>query len=112
MPTPTKSAAGTKSLFYGWLIVATAVVTFGISVGVPYYNLPFFYDYFQKTYGWALKQTTLGFPVAALLTLWVGPLLIPRISPRKLIVAGTGLTALAFFGFSAMTGSLPLYFAL
>jgi len=112
MPTPTKSAAGTKSLFYGWLIVATAVVTFGISVGIPYYNLPFFYDYFQKAYGWELKQITLGFPVAALLTLWVGPLLIPRISPRKLIVAGTGLTALAFFGFSAMTGSLPLYFAL
>lgn len=101
-----------KGVFYGWLIVVTAVVTFGIAVGVPYYNLPFFYDYFQKTYGWQLKQITLGFPIAALLTLWIGPLLIPRLSPRKLIVAGTGCTALCFFGFSTMTGSLPLYFLL
>jgi MFS family permease len=101
-----------KSGFYGWWIVATAVVTFGLSVGIPYYNLPFFYDYFGKTHGWELKQITLGFPLAALCTIWVGPLLIPRFSPRKLIVAGTGLTALAFFGFSAMSGSLLTYFAL
>ena len=91
-------------------MVAASVVTFGLAVGVPYYNTVFFYDYFQKTYGWELKQITLAFPVAALLTIWVGPLLIPRISPRKLIVAGTGISALAFFGFAFMTGSLPLYF--
>src|SRR3954454_13413989 len=111
MPNPTP-AVNKKGLFYGWFIVATTIVTFGISVGVPYYNLPFFYDYLQKSYGWELKQITLGFPLAALLTLWVGPLLIPRVSPRKLIVAGPGLAAVSFFGFSAMTGSLPLYFAL
>lgn len=98
--------------FRGWAIVAITFITFGLSVGVPYYNLPFFYDYFQKSYGWELKQITLGFPIAALLTLWVGPLLIPRVSPRKLIVAGTGLTALAFFGFASMSGSLTVYFAL
>jgi MFS family permease len=112
MPNGKTRAVGANRLFHGWSIVATAVVTFGLAVGVPYYNLPFFYDYFQKTYGWELKQITLGFPLAALLTLWVGPLLIPRVSPRKLIVAGTGFTALSFFGFSAMRGSLSLYFLL
>jgi MFS family permease len=101
-----------KPGFYGWWIVATAFVTFGLSVGIPYYNLPFFYDYFGKTHGWELKQITLGFPLAALLTIWVGPLLIPRFSPRKLIIIGTGLTAVSFFGFSAMSGSLLTYFAL
>src|SRR3954452_5389816 len=105
-------APSAKRGFYGWWIVATAFVTFGLSVGVPYYNLPFFYDYFQKAYGWELKQITLGFPLAALLTIWVGPLLIPRMSPRKLIIAGTGLTACAFFGLSAMRGSLSVYFLL
>src|SRR5438270_9307964 len=98
--------------FYGWWIVATTFVTFGLAVGIPYYNLPFFYDYFQKTYNWPLTQITLGFPLAALLTIWVGPLLIPRFSPRKLIIVGTGLTALSFFGFSAMSGSLLTYFGL
>ncbi|MFL6450710.1 MAG: MFS transporter [Bryobacteraceae bacterium] len=109
---PHADASTVKRGFYGWVIVATAFVTFGLSVGIPYYNLPFFYDYFGKTHGWELKQITLGFPLAALLTIWVGPLLIPRFSQRKLIIVGTGLTALSFFGFSAMSGSLLTYFAL
>jgi MFS family permease len=110
MPHPDPSRG--KTGFYGWWIVATAFVTFGLAVGLPYYNLPFFYDYFGKTHGWELKQITLGFPLAALLTIWVGPLLIPRFSPRKLMIIGTGLTALAFFGFGSMGGSLYTYFAL
>jgi MFS family permease len=105
-----RSVQGGK--FYGWHVVATAFVTFGLAVGVPYYNIPFFYDYFQKSFGWSLSEITLGFPVAALLTIWVGPLLIPRFSPRKLIFVGTAFTALAFLGFGAMQGSLLLYFAL
>ncbi|MCP5116492.1 MAG: MFS transporter, partial [bacterium] len=40
---------------------------------------------------------------AALLTLWVGPVLVHRISPRKLILIGTGLIALCYVGFSVVT---------
>lgn len=93
-------------------MVATCFVTLGLAVGVPYYNLPFFFDYFQHSFHWDLKQITLGFPVAAVLTIWIAPLLVPRFSQRKLIVLGTGLTTLAFFGFGLMTGSVPVYFGL
>jgi nitrate/nitrite transporter NarK len=92
-----------KKPFFGWFIVIASIVTFGIAVGVPYYNLPFFYDYFQKSYGWRLDQITLGFPLAALLTIWVGPILIPRFSPRKLILAGTAATAVALCGFGSIS---------
>jgi MFS family permease len=98
--------------FFGWFIIAASVFTFGIAVGVPYYNLPFFYDYFQKEFGWRLDQITFGFPLAALLTIWVGPILIPRFSPRKLILAGTALTAVALMGMGLMMGSIELYFFL
>ncbi|MBV8569936.1 MAG: hypothetical protein JO319_04935, partial [Acidobacteriaceae bacterium] len=67
------AGSGAYRRFYGRSIVATAFITFGIAVGVPYYNLPFFYDYFQKNFHWDISQITLGFPVAAILTLWVGP---------------------------------------
>lgn len=97
--------------FFGWWIVAFAFLTFGIAVGIPYYGMPFFYDYYEKTFGWSRKEITLGFPLAATLTLWVGPLVMHRFSPRKLMAIGTGLTALAFLGFGTMGGSLPLYYA-
>jgi MFS family permease len=98
--------------FYGKWIIAACFLTFGIAVGLPYYNMPFFYDYYVKTYHWPLRDITLGFPLAALLTLWVGPVLVPRFSQRKLIVVGTFLTLVSFFGFSHMSGSLGVYYLL
>ena len=98
--------------FYGWWITAAAFLTFGLSVGIPYYNIGFFYDYFQREFNWTRPQITLGFPIAAALTIWAGPLLIHRFSPRKLILVGTAITALAFAGFANMRGELLVYYAL
>jgi MFS family permease len=98
--------------FLGWWIIAAAFVTSGLAVGVPYYNVPFFYDYFERACGWSRSQITLGFPLAALLTIWMGPLIVPRFSPRKMIVAGSALTALALAGFARMGSGLPVYYAL
>ena len=102
--------------FYGWWVTVAAICTFGIAVGIPYYNMPFFYDYYEKAaaqggFGWSRDQITLGFPLAALFTLWVGPLLVHRFSPRKLILIGTALTSLAFLGFSRMSGDITAYYA-
>jgi MFS family permease len=97
--------------FYGWWITAAAFVSFGLSVGIPYYNIGFFYDYFQREFGWTRAQITLGFPLAAALTLWVGPLVIHRFSPRKLILVGTALTAVALTGFGKMGSVLWIYYA-
>ena len=63
-------------------------------------------------FGWSREEITLGFPLAALLTLWVGPLLVHRFSPRRLILVGTGLICLAFIGWGRMTGALWLYYFL
>lgn len=99
-----------KRKFYGWWISIACFFTFGISVGIPYYGMPFFYDYYEKSFGWSRPDLTLGFPLAATFTLWVGPMLVHRFSPRKLIIVGTGFTALAYFGFSTMKGDLWLYY--
>jgi MFS family permease len=101
-----------RKIFYGWWVVAAAFFTFGLSVGLPYYNILFFYDYFGKAYGWQAVDITRGFFYAALLTLWVGPVIVPRFSPRKLILAGTGLTCLAFLGFATMGPSIWVYWGL
>ena len=98
--------------FYGWWISIAAFFTFGLSVGIPYYGMPFFYDYYEKTFGWNRSDIVFGFPLAAVCMLWFGPLVIPKFSPRKMIVVGTGLTALAFLGFGTMGGNVYVYWAL
>ncbi|MDZ4798971.1 MAG: MFS transporter [Bryobacteraceae bacterium] len=103
-------AANDKQSFYGWWMTLFAFFTFGIAVGIPYYGGPFFYDYYMREFGWSRPDVTLGFPLAATLTLWVGPLLVHRFSPRKMILVGTGFTAVAFIGFGTMKGSLPMYY--
>jgi MFS family permease len=97
--------------FYGWWVTAASFLTFGIAVGLPYYNMPFFYDYYQRTFHWTKGEITFGFPLAALLTLWIGPVLVPRFSPRKLILVGTALTCAAFVGFGTMHGALWVYYS-
>lgn len=99
-----------KEKFYGWWITLFAFFTFGIAVGIPYYGGPFFYDYYIREFGWSRPDVTLGFPLAATLTLWVGPVLVHRFSPRWMIILGTGFTALAFVGFGMMSGSLAMYY--
>lgn len=94
-----------------------AFFTLGLAVGLPYFGMPFFYDYFTKPlaeggFGWSRTTVTLGLPLGTLVTLWVGPLLAHRFSPRYLIVAGTGLTALTFIGFGRMNGSVAVYWLL
>ncbi len=101
-----------REIFRGWWVAVAASITYGIAQGIPYYNVSFFYDYFERSFGWSRAEITLGFPLAALFTVWVGPVLIPRFSQRKLILFGTFCTALSLFGFAAMRGSMAVYLAL
>src|SRR5258708_36725566 len=98
--------------FFGWWITVAAFFTFGLSVGIPYYNIGFFYDYFQRDFGWSRSDITLGFPLAAALTIWFGPMVIHRFSPRRLILVGTVLTIIAFIGFANLGGALPVYYGI
>jgi len=99
-----------KKPFYGWWVVAACFFTFGISTGFPYYNIAFFFDYFRDDHSWPVSFITLGAPVAVLLTIWTGPLIVPRVSPRKLILIGTGLTFLAFNWFARLSGARWEYY--
>ena len=106
-----------QKIFYGWWIAAASFLTFGLAVGLPYFSLPFFYDYFEQPisaggFGWSKREITFGLPLGTLATLWVGPVIAHRIPPRRLILIGTGLTALTFLGFGRMNGNVWVYWSL
>lgn len=101
-----------KQGFHGWWIVAAGFITFGLSTGLPYYNIGFFYDYLVEDYGWARSEVTAGFGIAALLLIWFGPVVVPRFQPRTLIIAGTGISCLAFVFFGMNMTALWVYYGI
>jgi MFS family permease len=97
-------------VFYGWYIAAVAFVTLLITVGVPFYGMPFFYDYFIHDFGWTRAQTTSGIALATILIQPVAGLLLHRYSTRRLILFGSGMLLVALSGFGLGTSSLLLYY--
>jgi MFS family permease len=100
-----------KKGFYGWWVVAACFLTFGISTGFPYYNIAFFFDYFRDDHSWPISFITMGAPIAVLLTIWAGPIIVPRVNPRLLIIVGTGMTFAAFQWFARLSGAQWEYYA-
>ena len=105
------AAAADKKPFHGPWIIAACFLTFGLSTGFPYYNIAFFFDYFRDDHGWTAEFVTMGAPLAVLLTIWAGPMIVPRVSPRLLIIVGTGFTCVAFEWFGRLGGSSFEYYA-
>lgn len=97
--------------FRGPWMIAACFFTFGLSTGFPYYNISFFFDYFRDDLSWTQQLVTTGAPIAVLLTIWAGPTIVPRVSPRLLIIAGTGMTFAAFQWFGRLGGSEIEYYA-
>lgn len=84
----------------------------GLVVGVPYYGLPYFYDYFEQSFGWARAAVMLGLPIGTLVTLLAGPLFVRRLPPKPCIVGGAAVCGAALAGFGLMNGSLTAYYLL
>lgn len=97
-------------MFYGWFIVIAAFVTLTLTVGIPFYGMPFFYDYFTKEFGWSRAQTTSGIALATILIQPLGAFYIHRFSPRRLILFGSFMLCLSMIIFSRGDGSLWLYY--
>lgn len=95
--------------YYGWRIAASCFFILAMTVGMPMYAMPFFYDHFIDEFGWDRAETTSGFFFSTLLILPLGGLLVHRFSPRKLIILGAVSFAVALNCFGLMPGSLVFY---
>jgi len=91
-------------------VVAAAFLTLLLTVGVPFYGMPFFYDYFMRDFGWSRAQTTSGIALATILVQPVAGLMAHRFSPRVLIGCGAVLLMLSLMSFGAGNGSLLVYY--
>ncbi|HEU0120361.1 MAG TPA: MFS transporter [Bryobacteraceae bacterium] len=94
-----------------WRTAAVCGVILGLIVGIPYYGLPYFYDYFEAAFGWTRPEIMLGLPLGTIVTLIAGPLWVRRVPPRRGIVYGSLACGAAIAGFGLQNGSLTAYYA-
>jgi MFS family permease len=94
-----------------WSVAVASSLILGLIVGIPYYGIPFFYDYFEAAFGWSRAAMMLGLPVGTFVTLLAGPWLVPRVPPKRGIICGAAVCAAAMAGFGAMGGGLAGYYA-
>jgi MFS family permease len=94
-------------------VAATAFLSLFSLVGIMFYGLPFFYDFWINEFGWTRATITSGNAVGKVI---VGPLLgflagwiIDRFGPRRLMLTGIVLGGTALIGLSMMTSLWQFY---
>jgi sugar phosphate permease len=94
-------------------IAATAFLSLFSLVGIMFYGLPFFYDFWIEEFGWARATITSGNAVGKVI---IGPLFgfiagwcIDRFGPRRLMLTGILMGGFALIGLSMMTSLWQFY---
>ena len=101
-----------KKPFYGWWIVAGALILLFSSTGTQFYAFPVFFDAIVRDTGWARADTaaalSIGMFVAGTTGIIVGGL-IHKIGIRVVLVAGSLIAGLGFFLLSTAEQLFQLY---
>jgi len=93
-------------------VAATGFLSLFSIVGILFYGLPFFYDFWVKEYGWSRATVTSGNAFAkvavGLLGFFAG-WFIDRFGPRRLMLAGILMGGIALVGLSTVTALWQFY---
>lgn len=95
-------------------VTATGFFSLFSLVGIMFYGLPFFFDFWVKEFGWSRATVTSGNVVGRII---VGPLLgfaagwfIDKFGPRRLMLFGITVAGIAVVGLGNMTSLWQFYF--
>ena len=95
-------------------VAATSFLVLFSIVGMALYGLPFYYDFMVNDLGWSRGQVTSGNALSKLL---IGPLfgfiagwIIDRFGPRRMMIAGILMAAVALGGLSQASSLSMFYF--
>ena len=94
-------------------IAATAFLSLFSLVGLSFYGLPFFYDFFEREFHWSRETITNGnfygklivAPMFGFLAGWF----IDKLGPRRLMIAGVLMGGAALIGLSQMNALWIFY---
>ena len=94
-------------------VAATGFLSLFSIVGIMFYGLPFFFDFWVKEFNWSRATVTSGNVAGKII---IGPLFgfaagwfIDRFGPRRLMLSGIMMSGLAVIGLSTMTSLWQFY---
>jgi sugar phosphate permease len=94
-------------------VAATGFLSLFSLVGIMFYGLPFFYDFWVSEFGWTRATVTSGNAMAKII---IGPVfgflagwIIDRFGPRRLMLSGIVMGGIALIGLSVMTSLTQFY---
>jgi len=93
-------------------VAATGFLSLFSLVGIMFYGLPFFYDFWFKEFGWSRATITSGNAFAKIFVGLFGFLagwLIDRYGPRRLMLAGILMGGISLIGLSQVTALWQFY---
>ncbi|MHA4809751.1 MFS transporter [Flavitalea flava] len=95
-----------------YVVSATAFFSLFSLVGIMFYGLPFFYDFWVKDFGWSRATVTSGNAFGKVIVGLFGfgaGWLIDRFGPRRLLLSGILLSGVSLMALSRMN-SLPQFY--
>ena len=94
-------------------VAATGFLSLFSIVGIMFYGLPFFFDFWVNDFGWSRATVTSGNMIGKIV---IGPLfgfaagwIIDRFGPRRLMLVGIVMCGLGVIGLSTMTSLWQFY---
>ena len=101
-----------RKIFYGWWIVAAAVVLNFFVGGTFVYGFTVFFNPIRNTFGWGAAVTSVAFTLQRLESGFLeaaAGFLVDRVGPRKLMLGGWSTVGLGFFMMSRVNSLWAFY---
>jgi len=95
------------------IVTATGFLCLFSLVGISFYGLPFFYDFWVKDFGWSRATITSGMAFGKVIigtVAFFAGWIIDRFGPRRVMMAGVLMGGVALIGLSHVTSLWQYYF--
>jgi len=103
---------GRRKVYYGWWLLAGAVVAMAVGSGVSFWSLTLYVEPLEREFGWSRAEVTGAISVSVGAAGLVGPLVgrwIDIRGPRTIILIGAALTAASYLLMSTTTNLWQWY---
>jgi sugar phosphate permease len=101
-----------KPSFGQFKVTATGFLSLFSLVGIMFYGLPFFYDFWVQNFGWSRATVTsgnaFGKVIVGMFAFFAG-WIIDRIGPRRVMLSGIMMGGIALIGLSMVTSLWQFY---